>query len=82
MTVSVDDAIAAFVAEAEKHEKETGSEFCEDTRVSLVVFTMLHLGLGLWSLGQIAEGLAEMLEVNEANLEAETDEWPDKVGTE
>jgi len=43
--ISVDDAMDALVKEAERHEKEHDADFCDDTRVSLVVFTMLHLGL-------------------------------------
>lgn len=77
MTISVEEAVAAFTAEAEQHEREQAVEFCEDVRVKLVVFVMLHLGLGLWSLGEVAENLAVALEMNEEQLEA--DEWPDKL---
>lgn len=79
MTISVEEAVAAFTAEAEAHEKEQRVDFCEDVRVNLVVFVMLHLGLGLWSLGEIAENLAVALEMNDEHLEAESNEWPDKL---
>jgi hypothetical protein len=72
----VDRAVKLLVAEAEAHEKQNNSEddFCEDHRVSLVVFVMIHLGLDLLSLGMVAAGLAEMLEMNDEQLAEEQDD--------
>lgn len=70
--ISVDEAIKALVAEAEAHEKSESGEFCVGTRVSMIVFAMLHLGLGLDAIGFLARDLAEALDVNEEKLAEES----------
>lgn len=84
MEISIDDAVAALVAEAERHEEEHNAEFCVDTRISLLVFVMMHLDLELADLGFIAEAYvamrAELEEEDEQEKQEEADHWDDVIG--
>jgi hypothetical protein len=84
--VSVDDAVAGLVAEAEAHESEHNGGFCPHTRTTLVVYVMLRLGLSLEDLDTLAVELAHALDVNEENLaeeaEAKAESWPAEIKSE
>ncbi len=75
----VEQAVDLLREAAEIHEqanpRDDGEDpFCEHTRVSMIVYAMMHLGLDLLSLGPIAEMLAEALAMNEAMLSEEDDD--------
>lgn len=79
MEPTVDEAVAVLVAEAVSHEQEHGSECCDAVRAALVVTVMMALGMELYSLGEIAEQLADALSEVDAPEPQPDDQWPNTI---
>lgn len=83
MEITVDDAVAAIIAAAEKHETEHPDvpgepPFCPHTRAAHVAHLMLNLGLSLEDIGLVATHFMDGL-LAEQDIGDDNSEWSDVV---